>query len=215
VSARSRAVAHCCTVVRAANPASINDARVRAEAEFAKLGHHPAGQEIDIVANFAVARVPAAAWLKMVTRSYAEAWNILKVSSVPRWTYPPKSARRISSDAEGELFIYPIVDLPSTHPIFIRILAELPERSDRFDTVGEITNRAFPAWLSLEGDRVVVNIASTAVGHLGTDDVRTLRSSPDKIVPTKGEQVSVDGLLIAQESDQRLALWLPFPRRSA
>jgi hypothetical protein len=206
----------CLQVVRAARPRDLDQARELARAELAARGMTaPPDRVVDELARYAVARHPLAFLLRRQARAYREVGKIFKSASVPSWTYPPRAAIRFDSDVDGELFVYPQVDLNAALPIFQRLFAELPDREDRFEATGAIHNRAFQAWLSLDQSaehQIVVHIAKTTVGHLTEEDVQLMRRSPDHLIPDEGEAMALHATLIGTDPDTaRLALWIPFP----
>jgi hypothetical protein len=175
----------------------------------------PSDKVVEQVAQYATTRHPVALLLRVQARNCWGAARILKATSIPSWLNAPNSAIRVDSDADGELFVYPQVEVTAALPIFERIFGALPDREDRFDAVGVIQNRAFDAWLTVDRsaeDRVAVHIAKKIVGYLSDEDVHLMRRSPDHLLPDAGEAIAHQAMLIGTTANEaQLALWVPFP----
>jgi hypothetical protein len=212
----SATMVECYQAVRAANPRDLGEARQFARTELLARGvAAPTEWMVGNVARFEIVKHPVSFLLRGWARNHWEAAKILKGASLPSWTYPPKSAIDFDSDVDGEIFVYPRVDLDAAMPIFERLFAELCDSEDRFDAVGTIHNRSFLAWLSHDRSadhQILVHIAKTTIGYLDDADVELMRRSPDHLVPDEGEAIALHAMLIGTTASQsRLALWIPFP----
>jgi hypothetical protein len=209
----------CCQVVRAANPATLTQARELARRELAKRGvEDPDEDVVEEVARFAITKHPVASLLRKLGRSYLGVYKILRATSQPGWSNAPPSATRHDWLADGELRVYPLVDPEAGPPVFERLYAELAQRRDRYDG-GHDVELPCDVWLDLDPvqpGEVRAHIGKTLVGRLSDADVQRLRTAPDHLIPDIGESVTVDAYLIGPgPADIQLVLFLPFPETSA